>query len=39
VQAAAELLAMPVIVTTPEEIDAWMTASSNEAFSHRRPLP
>jgi hypothetical protein len=31
--------AMPVILTTQEEIDAWMTAPAPKAFSLQRPLP
>jgi putative SOS response-associated peptidase YedK len=31
--------AMPVILTTPEEIDAWMTAATPEALKLQRPLP
>jgi putative SOS response-associated peptidase YedK len=31
--------AMPVILTTPEEIDIWMTASPGEALTLQRPLP
>jgi putative SOS response-associated peptidase YedK len=30
--------AMPVILTTREEIDTWMTASTNEALKLQRPL-
>jgi len=30
---------MPVILTTQDEIDAWMTAPPKEALSLRRPLP
>jgi putative SOS response-associated peptidase YedK len=31
--------AMPVILTTPEEIDVWMTAPPLEALRLQRPLP
>jgi putative SOS response-associated peptidase YedK len=31
--------AMPVILTTREEIDAWMTAPTSEALKLQRPLP
>jgi hypothetical protein len=31
--------AMPVILTTPDEIETWMTASPNEALKLQRPLP
>jgi putative SOS response-associated peptidase YedK len=31
--------AMPVILTIPEEIDAWMTAPALEALHLQRPLP
>jgi len=31
--------AMPVILTTPDEIEAWMTASPGEALKLQRPLP
>jgi hypothetical protein len=31
--------AMPVILMTPEEMDAWMTAPTAEALSLQRPLP
>jgi putative SOS response-associated peptidase YedK len=31
--------AMPVVLTTPEEIDVWMTASAADALTLQRPLP
>jgi putative SOS response-associated peptidase YedK len=31
--------AMPVILTTPGEIETWMTASTQEALELQRPLP
>ncbi|MEA2788775.1 MAG: hypothetical protein QOG73_1181 [Acetobacteraceae bacterium] len=31
--------AMPVILTTPEEIDVWMTAPAADALKLQRPLP
>jgi putative SOS response-associated peptidase YedK len=31
--------AMPVILTTPDEVEAWMTAPSDEALKLQRPLP
>src|SRR5580693_7776416 len=31
--------AMPVILTTPEEVETWMTASPEEALKLQRPLP
>jgi putative SOS response-associated peptidase YedK len=30
--------AMPVVLTTPEEIETWMTAPTEEALKHQRPL-
>ena len=35
---AIHLKAMPVILTTREEIDTWMTASLGEAVKLQRPL-
>ena len=31
--------AMPVILTTPEEIDTWLTAPAADALQLQRPLP
>ena len=31
--------AMPVILTTPDEVETWMTASPDEALKLQRPLP
>jgi putative SOS response-associated peptidase YedK len=31
--------AMPVILTTPEEVDLWMTAPAKDALTLQRPLP
>jgi putative SOS response-associated peptidase YedK len=36
---AFHLKAMAVILTTPEEIDAWMTEPASEALRLQRPLP
>jgi len=30
---------MPVILTTPQEVETWMTASLDEALKLQRPLP
>jgi putative SOS response-associated peptidase YedK len=29
---------MPVILTTPEEVETWMTASPDDALKLQRPL-
>ena len=31
--------AMPVVLTTPEEVETWMTAAPGEALKLQRPLP
>jgi putative SOS response-associated peptidase YedK len=31
--------AMPVILTTPEEVDQWLEAETGEALELQRPLP
>jgi len=31
--------AMPVILTTPDEVESWMTAPPDEALKLQRPLP
>jgi hypothetical protein len=31
--------AMPVILTTPEDVETWMTAPAGEALKLQRPLP
>ena len=31
--------AMPVILTTPDAVETWMTGSSDEALKLQRPLP
>ena len=30
---------MPVILTTPDEVETWMTAPADEALKLHRPLP
>ena len=30
---------MPVILTTPEEVETWMTAPTEDAVKLQRPLP
>jgi putative SOS response-associated peptidase YedK len=30
---------MPVILTTPEEVETWMEASAEDALKLQRPLP
>jgi putative SOS response-associated peptidase YedK len=30
---------MPVILTTPDEVETWMTAPPDEALRLQRPLP
>ena len=30
---------MPVILTTPDEIETWLTAPTSEALRLQRPLP
>ena len=31
--------AMPVILTTPDEVETWMTAPADEVLKLQRPLP
>ena len=31
--------AMPVILTTPDEVETWLTASADDALKLQRPLP
>ncbi|SPP92651.1 conserved protein of unknown function [Bradyrhizobium vignae] len=37
--AAIHPKAMPVILTTPDEVESWMTAPADEALKFQRPLP
>ena len=30
---------MPVVLTTPEEVETWMTAAPDEALKLQRPIP
>ena len=30
---------MPVILTTPDDVETWMTAAPDEALKLQRPLP
>jgi putative SOS response-associated peptidase YedK len=30
---------MPVILTSPDEVETWMTAPADEALKLQRPLP
>ncbi len=30
---------MPVILTTPDEVETWLTAPTDEALKLQRPLP
>jgi putative SOS response-associated peptidase YedK len=37
--AAVHPKAMPVVLTTPEEVECWLTAPAREALQLQRPLP
>jgi putative SOS response-associated peptidase YedK len=34
-----EIMAMPVILTTPAEVDPWLAADAPKALELQRPLP